>query len=125
MKNIKKNTVWWIIGAAVLMLIVPWLAAVSVPENAAMLIMLLLLFGADPFFSLLIGFFSGSDVRRLFWLPVLSAGLSLAGMWTALDMGNLQFLFYAAVYLVLGLAAMGARAMYHRNRLKPDTEARG
>ena len=72
-----------------------------------------LLFPADRFFS-------GTDVRHLFWLPVLSAGLSLLGMWIALDMGNPQFLVYAAFYLALGLAAMGARAMYRRRMQNPE-----
>lgn len=120
----KRKIILWTAGAAVLMLLVPWLAAAFIPADAGMLVMLLLLFAADPFFSLLIGFFSGSDARHLFWLPILSAALAFLGMQLALGIGTAEFLLYAAVYLALGLAAMGARALYRRRIQKQEEKAR-
>ena len=52
------------------------------------------------------GTFAGKDIRHLWSLPVISAVLFLIGTWIFFDMGETAFILYAAVYLVLGIAAM-------------------
>lgn len=50
--------------------------------------------------------------KRLWSLPVISAALFLIGTWVFFDMGETAFILYAAVYLVLGIAAMLAMSAF-------------
>ncbi len=44
--------------------------------------------------------------KKAYCLPLVSAALFLVGTWIFFDMGETAFILYAAVYLVLGIAAM-------------------
>ncbi|MFG6334003.1 MAG: hypothetical protein K1W20_00765, partial [Lachnospiraceae bacterium] len=71
-----------------------------------MAVCFLLFFAVNPLYSVLIGAFAEKDIRRLWSLPVISSALFLIGTWIFFDMGESAFILYAAVYLVLGIAAM-------------------
>ena len=102
----KKSTILWIAASAVVMLAFPWLAVTFVKGDAGMAVCFLLFFAVNPLYSVLIGAFAGKDIRRLWSLPVISSALFLIGTWIFFDMGESAFILYAAVYLVLGIAAM-------------------
>ena len=102
----KQNIVLWLVASAVVMLAFPWLAVTFVNGDAGMAVCFLLFFAVNPLYSVLIGAFSGKDIRRLWSLPVISAALFLIGTWIFFDMGETAFILYAAVYLALGIAAM-------------------
>ena len=102
----KKNIILWMAASAVVMLAFPWLAATFVKGDAGMAVCFLLFFAVNPLYSVLIGAFSGKDIRHLWSLPVISSALFLIGTWIFFDMGESAFILYAAVYLVLGIAAM-------------------
>lgn len=102
----KKNFILWLAVSAVIMLALPWLAVTFVKGDGGMAACFLLFFAVNPIYSLVIGFFSGKDMRHLWSLPVISAALFVVGTWVFFDMGEMAFILYAAVYLVLGMAAM-------------------
>ena len=102
----KKNIILWMAASAVVMLAFPWLAATFVKGDAGMAVCFLLFFAVNPLYSVLIGAFAGKDIRRLWSLPVISSALFLIGTWIFFDMEELAFILYAAVYLVLRIAAM-------------------
>jgi len=102
----KKNIILWLAASAVVMLAFPWLAVTFVKGDAGMAVCFLLFFAVNPLYSVLIGAFAGKDIRRLWSLPVISSALFLIGTWIFFDMGESAFILYAAVYLVLGIAAM-------------------
>ncbi len=102
----KKNTILWMVALAVVMLAFPWLAVTFVKGDAGMAVCFLLFFAVNPLYSVLIGAFSGKDIRRLWSLPVISAALFIIGTWIFFDMGETAFILYAAVYLALGIVAM-------------------
>ena len=102
----KKNIILWMAASAVVMLAFPWLAVTFVKGDAGMAVCFLLFFAVNPLYSVLIGAFSGKDIRHLWSLPVISSALFLIGTWIFFDMEELAFILYAAVYLVLGIAAM-------------------
>ena len=104
--HMKKNIILWMAASAVVMLAFPWLAATFVKGDAGMAVCFLLFFAVNPLYSVLIGAFSGKDIRHLWSLPVISSALFLIGTWIFFDMGESAFILYAAVYLVLGIAAM-------------------
>lgn len=45
-------------------------------------------------------------MKHLWSLPIVSAALFLIGTWIFFDMGEMAFILYAVVYLVLGIVAM-------------------
>lgn len=102
----KKNIIVWVAVSAVVMLVFPWIAATFVKGDAGMAVCFLLFFAVNPLYSVLIGAFAGKGIRHLWSLPVISAVLFLIGTWIFFDMGEPAFILYAAVYLVLGIAAM-------------------
>ena len=102
----KKNIILWLAASAVVMLAFPWLAVTFVKGDAGMAVCFLLFFAVNPLYSVLIGAFAGKDVKHLWSLPVISSALFLIGTWIFFDMGESAFILYAAVYLVLGIAAM-------------------
>ena len=102
----KRSTILWIAASAVVMLAFPWLAVTFVKGDAGMAVCFLLFFAVNPLYSVLIGAFSGKDIRHLWSLPVISAVLFLIGTWIFFDMGETAFILYAAAYLALGIAAM-------------------
>ncbi len=102
----KQRFLRWLAASAVIMLLLPFLAVTFVPGDGAMAVCFLLFYLINPVFSLVAGSCAGRNWKRLWFLPVLSALLFLVGTWIFLDMGEPAFLLYAAVYLILGGAAM-------------------
>ena len=102
----KKNIILWMAASAVVMLAFPWLAVTFVKGDAGMAVCFLLFFAVNPLYSVIIGAFAGKDVKHLWSLPVISAVLFLIGTWIFFDMGEMAFILYAAVYLVIGIMAM-------------------
>ncbi len=102
----KKNIILWLAVSAVVMLALPWLAVTFVKGDAGMAVCLILFFAINPIYSVAIGVFAGKDVKHLWSLPIVSAALFLIGTWIFFDMGEMAFILYAVVYLVLGIVAM-------------------
>lgn len=100
-----QNGILWTVTAVFLMIGCPWLA-VSLASWDGMAICFLLFFAVDPLFSAVSGVFAGRDIKRLWALPVIAAGLFLAGTWLFFEMGETVFLFYSGCYLVIGIIAM-------------------
>ena len=111
----KKYLIWTALSAFV-MLGLPWAAVTFVRGDAGMAVCLLLFFAVDPVWSAAVGAAAGTEPARLCSLPVLSAALFIAGTWLVFTMGEPAFLLYAAVYLILGLAAMAVSAAVRRGR---------
>lgn len=102
----KKNIIFWLAVTAAIMLALPWLAVTLVKGDAGMAVCFLLFFALNPIYSVAIGVFAGKDVKHLWSLPVISAVLFLIGTWIFFDMGEMAFVLYAVVYLVLGIVTM-------------------
>ena len=102
----KKNIILGIVVSTVVMLMFPWLAVTFVKGDAGMVVCFLLFFAVNPLYSVIIGVFTGKNIRHLWSLPVISAMLFLIGTWIFFDMGETAFILYAVVYLVLAIVAM-------------------
>ena len=102
----KKEIILWVAASMAVMLALPWLAVTFVKGDAGMAVCFLLFFAVNPLYSVIIGVFAGKDVKHLWSLSIVSAGLFLTGTWIFFDMGETAFVLYAVVYLALGIAAM-------------------
>lgn len=88
------------------MLLFPFLAAIFVKGDCGMAICFLLFLGVNPLYFVLTGAYSGTNLKRLWYLPLIAACLFLARTWIFFDMGETSFLIYAAAYLLIAVFAM-------------------
>ena len=102
----KKNYILWLSVSAFIMLVLPWMAVTFANGDSGMAVCFLLFYGVNPIYSVIIGGFAGKDMKHLWSLPVISAVLFLAGTWMLFDMGEPDFMYYAAVYFVFGVFTM-------------------
>lgn len=102
----KKDFIIWLVVSAVIMLLFPFLAVNFVKADAGMAVCFILFYAVNPIYSVVIGTFAGKDIKRLWSLPIISSILFLAGTWLLFDMGEIAFIMYAVIYLILGMFAM-------------------
>lgn len=103
---LKKNLIC-ILMNALLMIVLSLYTVEFIRSDAAMAICLILFFAVNPIAAMLTGIFTGRNIRSRWFQPLLLAMLFIAGTWIAFEMGEKDFLIYAAIYLILGyLSAM-------------------
>lgn len=108
-----KRILRWTLGALALMVGCPWLA-VTFAGSAGMAVCFILFYALNPIFSLLCGLAAGKALKKLWFLPLVTAGLFLLGAWIFFSPLDSAFLLYAAIYLGIGLAAMTLRGLLRR-----------
>ena len=101
-----RKPVFWLLSAAGVMLLIPWLVVTCIRSDAAMTALLLLFFAVDPLYSMAAGYYAGKQIHRLWWVPAFSAGAYLAGAWLFLEAGEPAFWTYAGIYFAVGMEAM-------------------
>ena len=105
-----KKLLIWTGAAALLMIGCPWLA-LTFAGSAGMAVCFLLFYGANPLFCAFCGAFAGRQPRQLWPLPLMVAGLFLAGAWIFFELGEPAFFLYAACYLAIGFVCMLVSAL--------------
>lgn len=110
----KNNFILWVMISMVIMLVLPWLAVSFVKGDAGMAVCFILFFAVNPIYSVIMGVFSGKNIKSLWGMPVISAILFLLGSWIFFSIGEKAFILYAGVYLILGMAAMTISMIIHR-----------
>lgn len=101
-----KKLAFWLSASAIVMVAVPWLTVTWVKGDAGMAVCFLLFFAFDPIYAICAGAYAGRNVRRCWFLPIVTAAFFLAGAWLCFDPGETAFALYALGYLLLGLLAM-------------------
>ena len=94
-----------IIITVLVMMALPKVIAASA-GSGAMALMFILFYAGYPAYSAFIGWQAGKDIKDMWFLPVLSAGLFLLGAVLVFTPSEKLFYIYAAVYLVIGLLTM-------------------
>lgn len=103
---VKHKLVVWLLGAAAVLLLLPWAAVTFVKRDAGMAAAVLLLYAVNPVYAIVTGIFAGRAIKMRWRLPVAVAVLFLLGAWMFFQPGEGAFVWYAAAYLVIGVAAM-------------------
>ena len=87
--------------SAIIMILLPFLAVTFVKGDNGMVICFVLFYAINPIFSIYIGYKADK------WIyPVVNSLLFIMGTWIFFDIGEIAFVYYAMVYLILGLIAM-------------------
>lgn len=83
------------------MILLPFLAVTFVKGDNGMAVVFILFYAINPLFSIYIGYSTDK------WIyPIVNSLLFLVGTWIFFDMGEIAFIYYAIVYLLLGLITM-------------------
>ncbi|WP_294628708.1 hypothetical protein [uncultured Bacteroides sp.] len=106
MEHQKKKYIHWLCATAAVMFVLPFAVARLASECSGMALCMLLFLILNPMYSLLLGSHCGSDIKRMWNLPLISAVMFLSGTWLFFDIKEVWFIIYAAIYLVLGWTAM-------------------
>jgi len=101
-----RKPLFWLVLSIGVMLLLPWLAVTFVRPDAGMAAVLLLFFCIAPGYCITSGYYAGKQIRRMWWVPVVSSGAFLAGAWLFFEPGESAFLTYAGIYYALGMEAM-------------------
>ena len=115
----------WLIASAAILLALPWLAVTFVESDAGMAVSLFLFFVLNPIYAICTGAYAGKDIKRFWALPVITALFFLAGAWLFFGMGESDFILYALVYLLLGMAAMLLSQFVRKKRQKKPSRSNG
>ena len=115
----------WLIASAAILLALPWLAVTFVKSDAGMAVSLFLFFVLNPIYAICAGAYAGRDVKRFWALPVITALFFLAGAWWFFELGESDFILYALVYLILGIAAMLLSQFVRKKRQKNLSRSNG
>lgn len=106
MKKTDRKTVYGSGITFVIMFLPPLLIARAASECSGMILCMALFLIVNPIYSVALGILCGRDIRRMWSLPLVSSVAFLAGTLLFLDITEIWFLAYAAVYLALGWGAM-------------------
>ena len=112
---LKKAAVFLVVTAMV-MLVLPWLTVSFGNGMSFMAVCVILFFAADPVCLAVSGMIAGGDVKKLWWLPVVSALLYLIGAWAFFELWETAFLLYAAAYLIIGIVSMTITAVLRKRQ---------
>ena len=113
-----KKIIYYLIASVFLMFILPWLAVTLVPNDAGMITTVFLLFTVNPIYSIIVGVFAGKNVKTLWWLPIVTIIIFLAGTRTFFEMGEPAFLLYGGCYLLISIIAMLVSAFANKEKVK-------
>ena len=100
----KKRIKWVIFSFAVLFLL-PLISAKFAGQNG-MALCFIMFFAINPIFFLVEGIVSGKEIKKYWFMPLVSALIYLLSMWVVFDMGETAFVLYSGIYLAMGVVTM-------------------
>ncbi len=94
-----------ILAIVLIFIIVPIFIINFISADASFAVLLILLYLVNPSFAAILGFLSGNNIKKLWWIPLLAAGMYLLSMLLILKVDETAFIF-SGVALILGLFSM-------------------
>ena len=79
-----KKIIPWMLAAAVIMLVFPWLAVTFIKGDGGMAVCFILFFAVNPIYAICSGAYAGKDIKIFWSLPIITALFFLLGI--ALDL---------------------------------------
>ena len=101
----KKIIVTSMIMVAILF-ILPFILVKVAEPHEFMGIMILLFFVVNPITAAVLNSMIGKYAKKLWWMPALFSVVFLASYWLVLKEIIIDLIFYAVIYLIIGLAFM-------------------
>lgn len=102
--SMKKNIKW--MGLSLVILFVLPLLSAKFAGPSGMALCFIMFFAINPIFFVAQGIASGKEIKKHWFIPLVSALIYLISMWLVFDMGETAFILYSGIYLAIGVAVM-------------------
>lgn len=89
-----------------ILLVLPFILIQIVKPHEFMGVMIFLFFIINPIASAIINSIIGIDIKKLWWMPLLYSIIFLISYWLVLGEIILDLIFYAIIYLIIGIIFM-------------------
>lgn len=100
-----KRNVAWVVLSAVFLFIPPFLTA-RFAGTSGMALCFVMFYAVNPIFFAAEGIACGKNIKKHWFLPLVSALIYLFSMWLMFDAGETDFILYAGIYLSIGTVMM-------------------
>ena len=110
-----KKNLWAVAAIVAVMFGLPWAAVTFAPGDAGMAICFVLFFGVNSMCSLYVGIFSGMEVKKRWYLPLVNSAVFLLSAWILFTPQEPLFAGYAIAYLAIALVTMLTTIVVVRN----------
>ncbi len=100
-----KKIVKILIISVFVLFILPLLAVKTAGMND-MALCFIMFYAINPVFFVTEGIIFGKTVKQHWYIPLITSVIFLFSSWILFDMGESDFVLYAAVYFVIGILAM-------------------
>ena len=96
----------------------PLIAVKVVSGDCGMGLCFILFYLVNPMLSVFMGIYSGLDIKKLWYIPLVLGVVFVLSMWIIFDMGETDFILYGIGYFVIGVIVMLITATIKRIRRK-------
>ena len=117
--RIKKKIFIFLIIMFIVLFILPFILINISKSHEFMGIMIMLFFVVNPITAAIINSMIGKDIRKMWWMPVLFSIVFLLAYWIVLKEIILDLMFYAVIYLIIGLLTSRAATTSSRSPIWP------
>ena len=90
----------------IVMLILPLVAVRIASSDAGMGLFIILFFAVNPFTVFVLSIMAGTDIKKLWWVPVLASLVFPVFFWIVIMDIVIDLFVYSALYLAVGVFAM-------------------
>ncbi len=90
----------------VVLFFVPFIAVKLTHTHDVMALCLMLFFVVNPIFSMIAGIYSGLEIKRMWYIPLVIAVVFLLSAWIVFEMGETDFMIYAGAYCIISTISM-------------------
>lgn len=104
--SVKRKCYVALITLLIVMLILPLVAVRVASPDVGMGLFIILFFAVNPFTVFALSIMAGTDIKKLWWVPVLSSVVFPLCFWIVIMDIVVDLFVYSALYLVVGLLAM-------------------
>ena len=88
------------------MFVIPFITVKVVRSDAGMAVCFILFYAVDPILSAAVGWLSGKNIKKLWFMPIVNAAAFLISTWILFEMGEIAFVIYSGMYLAVGAVFM-------------------
>jgi len=102
----KKKVISSFVAMLIIFIILPLIFVKISKPYEFMGIMVFLFFVVNPITAAIINSMIGSDVKKMWWMPILLCIIFLLSYWLVLGEIILDLIFYSVFYLIIGIIFM-------------------
>ena len=114
--KLKNKLTLSIICMFIVLLILPLIFINIVEHESGMGLMILLLFVINPITTVCLNLLVKKDIKKLWWIPITFSIIFLLSYWLILKDIIIDLIFYATIYLFLGIITMVSSYFLSNNK---------